>query len=84
MPRKDFFTEIRTHYISPECKERRHSDCDGWVPRKDFNGHDKACSCHWRVAHPKVFGLRMQQEMGCPVLTLLGREALNRASLNSG
>jgi hypothetical protein len=31
MPRKDFFTEIRTNYISAECRERRHADCDGYV-----------------------------------------------------
>jgi hypothetical protein len=28
-----------------------------------------------RVARPKVLGLSVQHSMGCPVLTLLGREA---------
>jgi hypothetical protein len=29
----------------------------------------------WRVARPKVLRLSVQHSMGCPVLTLLGREA---------
>jgi hypothetical protein len=28
------------HYISQECKQKRHEDCDGYVLRKEFNDHD--------------------------------------------
>ena len=37
-----------------------------------------------RVARPIFRRHAFPREMGCPVLTLLGREALNRANLNSG
>jgi hypothetical protein len=30
---------------SQECKAKRHSDCDGYVQRKEWFEHDQPCEC---------------------------------------
>jgi hypothetical protein len=39
---------IPPKYTSEECKHRRHSDCDGWVPRGYDEPYDHPCDdlCH--------------------------------------
>jgi hypothetical protein len=36
----------RPTFISPACKEKHHDECDGWVPRKEWNEHDQECDCY--------------------------------------
>jgi hypothetical protein len=45
MPRKTFFKEINAHHVSRECKEKRHSDCDGWYYPEEWNQPQPSCSC---------------------------------------
>ena len=33
------------HYFSNECKAKRHTDCDGYVPRGYDEAHDHECEC---------------------------------------
>ena len=45
MANKRFLGEVKTRHVSTECKAKRHRDCDGYVPRKEFNEHDHPCDC---------------------------------------
>lgn len=45
MPRRDFFTEIRSTHISPACRRGHHEDCDGIVYPKERNGNQHDCGC---------------------------------------
>jgi hypothetical protein len=63
MPRQSFFEDIRSHHISSLCKEKRHSDCDGWVPRKEFNGHDHECSCHCHLTIAERMRLKARKQI---------------------
>ena len=40
------------HYKSTECKCARHSDCDGYVPRKYDEPHDHLCDCNCGHGQP--------------------------------
>lgn len=63
MPRKSFFEDLRKHYESLECKERRHSDCDGYVSREDFTGHDHNCDCHCHLTMAQRMRLKVRKEI---------------------
>lgn len=62
MPRKNFFTEFHIQVTSINCVEQRHSDCDGYVPREEFTGHDKPCSCHCHLTMAERMRLKSRKE----------------------
>lgn len=41
-------TDLYRRFISPSCKQKRHTDCDGIVYGKEWNDkqHDCNCICH--------------------------------------
>lgn len=60
MPRRSFFDEFKKHYLTPECKEGRHGDCDEEVILSDgiespIKKKPCDCICHEEVpSGPKV------------------------------
>lgn len=63
MPRQSFFEDLRKHYVSRECKDRRHSACDGYVPREDFAGHDHECDCFCHLTMAERMRLKARKEL---------------------
>lgn len=62
MPRKSFFDDIRTHYISPACRAHHHEECDGFVLRKEFYEHDHTCDCGCHLTEAQRSRIRAVRE----------------------
>lgn len=63
MPRKVFFKEINARHVSQECKDKRHDDCDGYVPRTEFNRHDHECDCRCHLTPSQRARIKVGNEL---------------------
>jgi len=54
---------MKSHYISAACKSRRHKECDGTVPRQEWNQHDHECDCHCHLTMAQRMRLKAMKEI---------------------